>query len=147
MLSGIAVSFDGKTSRYLPLPPLLPPRPAEWYSAPPLAPIDDGKRDCRVSNTNCGVKCSAAVMTAAAEAAAAEEAAAEVCHENRHGPTTGKGDTAIRSLGIFSWKYLPAGAVEMVAVNVSYCRLVCSMSERLLSHMVLHWALNRTPRT
>ena len=30
VISGIAVSFDGKSSRYLPLPPLLPSRPAAW---------------------------------------------------------------------------------------------------------------------
>lgn len=31
VVSGIAVSFDGETSRYLPLPPLLPSRPPGWY--------------------------------------------------------------------------------------------------------------------
>lgn len=34
VISGIAVSFDGKTSRYLPLPPLLPSRPATWQPCP-----------------------------------------------------------------------------------------------------------------
>lgn len=39
VISGIAVSFDGKTSRYLPLPPLLPSRPSAWQpsSASPNA--------------------------------------------------------------------------------------------------------------
>ncbi|CAN0176176.1 unnamed protein product, partial [Ectocarpus sp. 13 AM-2016] len=31
VVSGIAVSFDGQTSRYLPLPPLLPSRSAAWH--------------------------------------------------------------------------------------------------------------------
>lgn len=34
MVSGIAVSFDGQTSRYLPLPPLLPSRSAAWHQPP-----------------------------------------------------------------------------------------------------------------
>lgn len=40
VVSGIAVSFDGKTSRYLPLPPLLPSRPAGWYQPSVVASAD-----------------------------------------------------------------------------------------------------------
>lgn len=53
VVSGIAVSFDGKLSHYLPLPPLLPRRLADWYHyqapipCPTAIPTSDTNADDR----------------------------------------------------------------------------------------------------
>lgn len=52
VVSGIAVSFDGKDSRYLPLPPLLPTRPAAWHL--PRSAGADASRSATVGGGSVG---------------------------------------------------------------------------------------------
>lgn len=87
MVSGIAVSFDGETSRYLPLPPLLPSRSAAWHQ-PSSDCADHGRR------TNGG--------------------------GSRVEPgSSGKGPGVGRASA--RWEALPAGALESIALFVSFC--------------------------
>lgn len=46
VVSGVAISLDGRTSHYIPLPPVLPPRPSEWQCP---TSSSDGEEDGRSS--------------------------------------------------------------------------------------------------
>ncbi|CAM9666820.1 unnamed protein product [Scytosiphon promiscuus] len=52
VVSGIAVSLDGKSSRYLSLPPLLPTRPTAWYQHP--SPSADAGRPTTAGGSSVG---------------------------------------------------------------------------------------------
>ncbi|CAM9111170.1 unnamed protein product [Pylaiella littoralis] len=54
VVSGIAVSFDGKTSRYLPLPPLLPSRLASWHQPAVACAGHSASPANRTAGRSCG---------------------------------------------------------------------------------------------
>lgn len=132
VVSGIAVSFDGKTSQYLALPPLLPRRPTEWHQVPPcagdqasddcIATIDGGRGNLPTGRSSAVT--SGLVSSTGGAGSAANEAALKRPAKGRKGddsPATALGVTSGRSggRGATCWEALPKRAVEAVALFVS----------------------------
>lgn len=120
IISGIAISFDGETSHYLPLPPLLPSRLPEWHCLPAAANASHGKAG---NAGDIGVDASDALTTAAAAAATT------VCGgcDNQHGPVAGEGTPS----STLSWESLPRRAVEDITVCVGFPWLCAGWSSEL----------------
>lgn len=102
--SGVAVSFDGKSSEYLPLPPLLPRRPEAWYSS--HSPL------LSTNGTDCGSRGNIGGDTVPTSKGVAREA----CEMRDSG---GGGGVST------CWEALPGRAVETMALFVSlWCCLM-----------------------
>ncbi|CAM9272718.1 unnamed protein product, partial [Laminaria digitata] len=146
VVSGIAVSFDGKTSQYLALPPLLPRRPTEWHKDPPSAGSQEtdgctANIDGGGGNNNLATGHRSTVAASLASSAHCKRSAANEAVLNR--PAMGqKGDDSRASaLGITddrsgsgvstSWEALPRRLVEAVTLFVGFPWLCpyCSSSE------------------
>lgn len=92
VVSGIGVSFDGKTSRYLPLPPLLPNRPAAWQP-----------------------------RSASACAVVKPPPANRGARSSSHGGGGSGGDRGVGAGGVSAgWEALPGEALETIALFVSF---------------------------
>lgn len=133
VVSGIAVSFDGKTSQYLSLPPLLPRRPTEWHQA--LLCAGDQASDGCIANSDGGGgnlptgRCSEVAAGLASSASYAGSAAneAELNRPAMRQKGGGSRETAVGVTGgrkgdmvSTCWEALPRRAVEAVALFVSW---------------------------
>ena len=133
VVSGIAVSFDGKTSQYLSLPPLLPRRPTEWHQVPLCAGVQE--TDGCIADIGGGGgnlptgRCSAVAAGLASSAGCTGSAASEVAlnrtamgQKRAHSRATALGVTSGQSGGRVAncWEALPRRAVEAVALFVSW---------------------------
>lgn len=104
VVSGIAVSLDGKSSWYIPLPSLLPPRPCEWHQlAHPPDEAPDGSPAAGRANSGLG----ASPQNAGGGDAPAGEG---------HGRSGAEKEPTRRPS---SWGALPAEAIERVSILVS----------------------------
>lgn len=121
-MSGIAISFDGEVSDYLPLPPLLPPRRPEWRCPTIATAATYGKagtaRDIGVDDRGRGARTTAA---------AASATAVGVGCDNLHDPLEGKG--ALNSSP--SWEGLAQRAVGVITVCVGFPWLCAGWSSEL----------------
>lgn len=104
VVSGIAVSLDGKSSWYIPLPPLLPPRPCEWHH---LAHLPDEAPDGSSAAGRVNSGRGASPQNAGGGDAPVGEG---------HGQRGAEKETTRRPS---SWGALPARAIERVSTLVS----------------------------